>query len=69
VQLQFAAGNARVLVTQDSDFLRLHAQSVPHSGIAFCLPHSPSAGEMLRRVTLIHDLLSPEEISGQVEFL
>jgi hypothetical protein len=28
-----------------------------------------SAGEVLRRLVLIHDLLSPEEMAGKVEFL
>jgi hypothetical protein len=56
-------------VTQDSDFLRLHAQGVSHAGIAYCQQQSMSVWEMLRRVVLIHDLLSPEEIAGRVEFL
>jgi hypothetical protein len=28
-----------------------------------------SAGEILRRLILIHDLLSPEEMAGKIEFL
>jgi hypothetical protein len=56
-------------VTQDDDFLRLHAQGLPHAGIAYCGQQSMSIGEMLRRLVLIHDLLSPEEMAGRVEFL
>ncbi len=40
-----------------------------HAGIAYCQQNSLSIGEMLRRVILIHDLLSPEEMAGRVEFL
>lgn len=69
VQLEFAASAGRVLVTQDGDFLRLHAQGVAHAGIAYCRQQSMPIGEMLRRVLLIHDLLTPEEISRRVEFL
>jgi hypothetical protein len=69
VQLEFAASSGRVVVTQDDDFLRLHAQGVIHAGIAYCQQQSMSIGEMLRRVILIYDLLSPAEMAGRVEFL
>jgi hypothetical protein len=55
--------------TQDDDFLPLHARGVAHAGIAYGQQQSMSIGEMLRRVVLIHDLLSPEEMAGRVEFL
>ena len=67
--IEFAASSGRVLVTQDDDFLRLHSSGVAHAGIAYCQQQSMSAGEMLRRLILIHDLLSPEEMAGMVEFL
>ncbi|MGA3044434.1 MAG: DUF5615 family PIN-like protein [Bryobacteraceae bacterium] len=68
-QLEFAASSGRVMVTQDDDFLRLHAQGVAHSGIVYCQQQSMSIWEMLRRLVLIHDLMSPEEMAGRVEFL
>ena len=67
--LEFAASSRRELVTQDDDFLRLHAQGVAHAGIAYCQQQSISAGEILRRLILIHDPLSPEEMAGTIEFL
>ncbi len=67
--LEFAASAGRVLVTQDDDFLRLHAERTSHAGIAYCHQQSMSIGEMLRRLILIHDLLAPEEMAGRVEFL
>jgi hypothetical protein len=68
-QLELTASAGRVLVTHDDDFLRLHAQGMAHAGIAYCQQQSMSVGEMLRRLILIHDLLSPEEMAGRVEFL
>jgi hypothetical protein len=67
--LEFAGSSGRVVVTQDDDFLRLHAPGVTHAGIAYCQQQSMPIGEMLRRVILIHDLLSAEEMAGRVEFL
>jgi hypothetical protein len=67
--LEFSASSGRVLVTRDDDFLRLHAQGIPHAGIAYSRQHSMSIGEMLRRLILLHDLLLPEEMSGRVEYL
>lgn len=68
-QLEFAASFGRVLVTQDADFLRLHAENTAHSGIAYCRQGSAPAGAMLRGLVLIYDLMSPEEMVGKVEFL
>jgi predicted nuclease of predicted toxin-antitoxin system len=68
-QLEFAVSSGRVLVTHDADFLRLHAGGTAHSGIAYCRQGAASIGELLRYLVLIHDLLSPEEMAGRVEFL
>jgi hypothetical protein len=67
--LVFATARGRVLITQDIDFLRLHAAGVSHAGIAYCHPQSRSIGEMLRRLVLIHAALSPEDMKNRVEFL
>jgi predicted nuclease of predicted toxin-antitoxin system len=69
VPIRFAASSRRVLVTQDADFLRLHAEGVAHAGIAYCRQGAVPIGELLRFLVLIHDLLSPEEMAGRVEFL
>lgn len=67
--LTFATAARRVIVTQDIDFLRLHAAGAPHAGIAYCHPQSRSVGEMLRRLLLIHGTLSPEDMKNRVEYL
>lgn len=47
-QLIFAHTHGRVLITHDSDFLRLHEQGVPHSGIGFCCQATRSIGQIIK---------------------
>ena len=57
-----------VLITQDTDFLRLHTQGVSHSGMAF-FRQGETIGDILRMLVLLFDVLTAEEIAGRVEFL
>jgi len=68
-QLTFAASAGPVMVTQDTDYLKFHAQSVYHEDIAYCRQGSLPVGEMLRNLTQIHDLLTAKEVTNRVEFL
>jgi len=68
-QLKFALSENRVLVTHDSDFLRLDAAGVPHAGIAYCHQELLSIGEIIRDLVLIWEILEPKDIHGRVEFL
>jgi hypothetical protein len=68
-QLKFASSQGRVIFTQDSDFLRLHNSGFKHAGIAYCIKGSRSIGEVVRGLTLIWELLEPEEMYGHVEFI
>ncbi len=68
-QLSFATESGRLLVTQDADFLRLHQAGVPHAGIAYSHQGSLTIGEMLRRLVLVYDLMTAEEMQGRVEYL
>ena len=67
--LAFALATKRVLVTQDSDFLRLHDQGYRHAGIAYCSQGTRIIGQLVTRLVLIHELLTAEELVGHVEFL
>lgn len=66
--LQFAHSEGRVLVTQDSDFLRFHALGSPHAGIIYVL-HQSSIGDMIRGLMLIYQVLEAEEMHRHVEYL
>lgn len=68
-QLAFAMAEGRVLVTFDDDFLALDAQGAQHAGIAYAKQGTRNIGELIRMLSLIHDVLSPEDMSSHVEFL
>lgn len=68
-QLAFVYQNGRVLVTHDADFLRLASQQLNHCGIAFCKKNVRTLGEIIRSLMLIHEVFTPEEMHGQVEYL
>jgi hypothetical protein len=66
--LEYAARHGRVVLTQDADFLRLHAGGVSHAGIVY-VPQQTPIREILRSLTVLYDLLRPEDMIGHVEFL
>lgn len=68
-QLEFARQTGRVMVTQDDDFLRLHASGFSHAGIAYCRQGTRRIGQMLRALALIHDSMTSDAVVGQVLFL
>ena len=63
-----AASEDRVILTQDADFLRLHAEGTSHNGIAFAA-QGTSIGEMIQGLMVIRDVLKPADMQGHVEFL
>jgi hypothetical protein len=66
--LAFAVREGRVIFTQDADFLRMHAAAWPHRGIVYASQQT-SIGALVRGLMLIHDLMSPDEMAGHIEFL
>lgn len=69
IQLAFAFGQSRVLVTRDEDYLIMNAKGVPHAGIAFYKQEVRSAKEIAEVIMLIHGVLTAEEMQNQVEYL
>ena len=66
--LALANAQGLVIFTQDQDFLRLHAQAVPHPGIVYAHQGTP-LGEIIRGLQLIHELLDTEDMRNHVEFI
>ena len=68
-QLAFAIAQNRVMITQDTDFLRIAASGQEHSGIVYFAAQSRSVGEIIRGVQLIWEVYEPEEMRNRVEFI
>ena len=66
-ELERARLEERVIVTQDQDFLRLHASGIDHSGIAYS-QQGISIGDLIRGLMLIYQLLDADEMKGHVEY-
>ncbi|MCA9950467.1 MAG: DUF5615 family PIN-like protein [Anaerolineales bacterium] len=66
--LKLATNLGRVVFTNDDDFLKLHAAGIEHAGIAFAHQRT-SIGRVVRALTLIHEILSVEDMTNRVEFL
>ena len=68
-QLAFAHSDSRVLVTCDTDFLRLHDRGVPHAGIVYSPRGKRSIGELIHGLIMLAECLRPEEMQNHVEYL
>jgi predicted nuclease of predicted toxin-antitoxin system len=66
--VQHARAERRVIFSQDSDFLRLHAAGDPHCGIVYA-PQGTSIREIIHGLMLLHQILDADEMEGHVEFL
>lgn len=67
--IAYALRESRVIVTQDQDFLRHHAQGVPHAGIVYAKQGVHSTGEIISFLELMHRCLESDEVRGKVEFM
>lgn len=66
--LVHGSDSGRVVVTADSDFLRLH-RDLPHAGIAFSGQRARTIGQLVAGLVLIYEALDASEMVGRVEFL
>ncbi len=67
--LQRASAMGRVLCTHDKDFLRLHAEGVPHAGIVIAQQFDASIGDWVRGLELICGTLTADEMKNYIEYL
>ncbi len=68
-QLTYRQAQARVIFTQDRDFLRIHTAGTSHPGIIYCDKGSRGIGEMIQGIVLIWEILEPAEMANRVEYL
>ncbi len=64
-----ASAMGRVLCTFDHDFLRLHAEGIPHAGIIIAQHFSTTIGDWVRGLEVICGVLSAEEMIDHIEYL
>ena len=68
-QMAYAVAQGRVVITQDTDFLRIAASGQEHPGIVFYPDQSRSIGQIIRGVHLIWEVYEPDEMRNRVEYL
>lgn len=68
VLVKKAHSEGRVILTQDRDFLRLHAAGVAHSGIVYT-PQQSSVSRLISGALLVYEILSAEDMMGHIEFV
>ena len=68
-QLEYAHSHGRVIVTCDSDYLRLHHSGAPHHGIIYSKMGRRSIGEMVQGIGLICEFYSRDEMIGRLEYI
>jgi predicted nuclease of predicted toxin-antitoxin system len=68
VHLQFANSQGRAIITQDTDFLRLHKTGNSHSGILYA-HQSKILSEIIHSLIRVYQIKTEEEIENRVEYL
>ncbi|MGI8855387.1 MAG: DUF5615 family PIN-like protein [Thermomicrobiales bacterium] len=68
-QFAFAQQEGRVLVTHDTDFLKIAHRTAHHAGVAYCAPGARTVGQIAELLTIMHAILSPAEMADSVQYL
>jgi len=66
--LKFARAEGRIIVTRDQDFLRFAALMSDHCGIVFYTANQ-TMREIIEGLILISEVMRPEDVIGNVEYL
>ena len=68
-QLAFVSAQGRVIVTQDTDFLRIVAAGRQTPGVIFYPSQTRSIGQVVRELLLFWEVYEPSDMQNRVEFL
>jgi predicted nuclease of predicted toxin-antitoxin system len=66
--MQTAIQEQRIVVTQDADFLVMHANGVEHFGIVYT-PQGTTIGALVRGLWRIVEQLEPVDMMNHIEFV
>lgn len=69
VHMTKATAEGFVFCTYDSDYLKIAAEGVEHSGIVFGQQDSHYIGNWVTFLTLLHAVYTPDEMRNRIEFL
>lgn len=58
-----------VVCTYDTDYLRLHAEGVSHTGIVFAVKQNTSVGDWVRGLELICSVYTAADMENHIEYL
>ncbi len=67
--LAFALSENRVVVSHDSDFLRLHNAGAAHAGIAYSPPSRRTVGQIVNQLTNLWRTRTADDMNSKVGFL
>lgn len=68
-QLAYARREGRAIFTQDTDFLVIASQTEEHAGIVYARKGTRSNRQVIEGLELIHNVLTPEDMFGHLEYL
>jgi hypothetical protein len=67
--LEYSRISGRVMVTYDSDFVKIHNSGQEHSGIVYVLPRSRAIGTLIELLRLVREAFLPDEMLNHLEYL
>jgi len=68
-QITFAQKTGRVIFSHDDDLLTILRQTPQHTGIVFCAKNRRTIGHIIKWLITIWQVLDPEDMANQVEFI
>ena len=66
--LSLAKKNDRVIITRDSDFVKLHSKGIEHAGIVF-MPKFLEIGKVIEEIEKVSMIFETEHIRNNVVFI
>lgn len=67
-QFEYAQREQRILITKDSDFLRIASTMWDHCGILYCNPETP-IGEIVLACLMLQSSLTLDDMRGRIEYV
>jgi predicted nuclease of predicted toxin-antitoxin system len=66
-QWEYCQQQGKILITADSDFLRLCKENPNHYGVVFCL--GTGIGSIVRELEVLSNDILPQEMLGRIDYI